>query len=455
MPAELVKVVGVKLHVFRVALDFLGQVCVLTDDISIHFFIDGRREGKDAKVVAFERQEVIELLARLELLDFGFLESGHQCLVRDRQSPVWLLLLKPIVLVHTRALLEYVLGPHSNGICLEWALVDQRHFRIRVSGIDDRQVLFCDSHVADKTRCVREFRRRNAHSPVQSGCNGLKCFLNQVFALLADLGVSRVKIGKADDDLLTDHFQKTAGLGVQLRHRHQALFVDEVQQETDVLHVEDVHGEALLVEALDHDRAQLHIVVEPGVASARLVQPDELVVRDEADTHADPLSLQASRFSDDFHLGVVLVLVEHEDEDARLVLELVVLEAKLDGFLFEEARLLFELSALVQKALNVLLSVQLHERVLQTVDEVQDARSVVQILELVERKAEIGAFVHDKESWNVVNRDAFLFEEVELLADVCTANLNFLALLTRVYLVVEFLLQLRQDGLCVAALEAR
>ena len=95
-----------------------------------------------------------------------------------------------------------------------------------------------------------------------------------------------------------------------------------MEEETHVLYVEDVHRESLLVESLHDNRTQLDLIVEPGVAPARLVQANQFMVGDEAEPEADSLRLQARSIFDHLHLCRVLFFIEHEDKHARLMLQL-------------------------------------------------------------------------------------------------------------------------------------
>lgn len=79
---------------------------------------------------------------------------------------------------------------------------------------------------------------------------------------------------------------------------------------------------------------------------------------------------------------------------------------------------------------------------LESVYEVKDAWDVIKVGLVVVCVAEVSAIVHDKDGWDIINRNAFVFEESILLTYVSSADLYFLALFRCVNLLVKLLLEL-------------
>ena len=72
-----------------------------------------------------------------------------------------------------------------------------------------------------------------------------------------------------------------------------------MDERANVSHFEQVHREDLLVEALEYDRVQLHIIIKPTVTLLLLVLSDEIRVSDEAYSYREPLGKQPTRLSND------------------------------------------------------------------------------------------------------------------------------------------------------------
>lgn len=173
-----------------------------------------------------------------------------------------------------------VLGPLADSVGLESPSEDNGQRRDRVCHVHERQIGF--GHPRDLHDLPRtgEVRRRDAHASVQRWGDFLQRLLNEGLARVALLCVFALEVGDADKDLLADHLEHLDILGGQLTDRRHALLVDPVDKEARMLQLEEVQRELLLVKSLEHNRAQLDIVIEPKVSFARLVGSDELRISD-------------------------------------------------------------------------------------------------------------------------------------------------------------------------------
>ena len=137
------------------------------------------------------------------------------------------------------------------------------------------------------------------------------------------------------------------------------------------------------------------------------------------------------------------------------MLEAQILLSQLHWLLLQKPVCLFKLHTLVQKALNGLLWIERHKRVLEPIDEVEDAGYVIKVMIATHWVAEVATIVHHEYRWHIINRHAFVFEKSELLTRVSSAYFYFFAFFRSVDFLVKLVFELGQNRLCLTAVLAR